>query len=252
MNFTSIAITSNKKNDKLNFFDDIITDDIRKGSHNVITKQKTVQLKIKEDVEVNVSYLESFPPHNEYSKLSILFLAGQSYTSSVWKDTNTMQIFSNMGYHCIAIDLPGTGKTTGDLITDQDKPIFMYKLLDELNLEKVAIIVASMSGLYVLPMLPERRVITIVAVAVSDTKIPEDRRKAITTPCLIVWGERDLSLGPLSQRHLRVLKETREVKVPNASHVCYESNPNDFQKIVLNWLAWICTLNSNKSINTAL
>uniref|UniRef100_A0A0N4ZDH5 AB hydrolase-1 domain-containing protein n=1 Tax=Parastrongyloides trichosuri TaxID=131310 RepID=A0A0N4ZDH5_PARTI len=247
MNFP-VVMNSQKKNsfDKLDLFADVVTNEIRDSSINVIIKHKTVFLKIKENIDVNVSFLESFPPHNEAIKCTVLFLAGQAYTSSVWKNTNTMQVFSAMGYHCIAIDLPGTGRTTGNLIEDADKPLFTYKLLDALNLEKVAIVVASMSGLFIIPMLPERRVITVIAVAVSDTKLSEERRKIISTPCLIIWGERDLSLGPLSQKHLKVLKETKEVKVPKASHVCYDSNPEDFQKIVLNWIGAIHKSLSNK------
>uniref|UniRef100_A0A0K0FF59 AB hydrolase-1 domain-containing protein n=1 Tax=Strongyloides venezuelensis TaxID=75913 RepID=A0A0K0FF59_STRVS len=228
-----------ERNKKLDLFYDIITENDKIRSQNVSVKRKSIHIKVIDDVETTVSYLESYSPENECHKTSILLLAGQSFTSTIWSETKAMQIFSTMGYHCVAIDLPGTGKTTGHLINDRYKGIFISKLLDELGLGSVVVVVASMSGSYVLPILPDRRIITIVAVGVSDTKVDEANRRLIPTPCLIMWGERDITLGPLSQKHLKVLKVTKEVIVPRSFHACYESNPNDFQKIVLNWISWV-------------
>ena len=60
-------------------------------------------------------------------------------------------------------------------------------------------------------------------------------------PTLIVYGERDTSLGVFSASHLRALANGRVVKVPQAGHACYLNNPDVFHTLTLNFIELVRT-----------
>lgn len=41
------------------------------------------------------------------SRLEVIFLHGQSFTSKTWEELGTLALLSESGHHAIAIDLPG-------------------------------------------------------------------------------------------------------------------------------------------------
>uniref|UniRef100_A0AC35U7D1 AB hydrolase-1 domain-containing protein n=1 Tax=Rhabditophanes sp. KR3021 TaxID=114890 RepID=A0AC35U7D1_9BILA len=179
---------------------------------------------------------ESLPPFNYHVKGTILLLHGQAYTSYVWQNSNMMQIFSAMGFHCIAPDLPGQGRTEGTGIADKEKPRFFSLLIDTLYLKRVIVVAASMAGQYILPLLPDFRITCLVAIALSDSKMPPERSSVIKTPTLVLWGDKDTSLGPICASNLKNLPFVKLIKIPSATHACHESNPKYVQTVILNFL----------------
>jgi abhydrolase domain-containing protein 14 len=67
-------------------------------------------------------------------------------------------------------------------------------------------------------------------------------------PTLIIYGERDTSLGVFSASHLRALPNGRVFKVPHAGHAAYLNNPDMFHTLVLNFVDLVRTYNNNKTL----
>ncbi|KAK0400390.1 hypothetical protein QR680_003472 [Steinernema hermaphroditum] len=58
-----------------------------------------------------IFYRRAEPPENNYTRATVIFLHGQSFTSGTWLEVKTLKIFAALGYHCVAIDLPGCGRS---------------------------------------------------------------------------------------------------------------------------------------------
>ena len=56
------------------------------------------------------------------------------------------------------------------------------------------------------------------------------------TPTLILYGDRDASLGPQALQSLRHLPRHRVAVVPDAGHACYLDKPEDFHRALLGFL----------------
>ncbi|KAK0400392.1 hypothetical protein QR680_003472 [Steinernema hermaphroditum] len=184
-----------------------------------------------------IFYRRAEPPENNYTRATVIFLHGQSFTSGTWLEVKTLKIFAALGYHCVAIDLPGCGRSGQKSIEEKDKPSVFSELLNALNVERVMVIACSMAGQYVLPLLADSRLICLVAVALSNTnELAEERCRSIRTPVLVIHGEKDTSLGPSSANNLKHLANARFMKVAGAGHACYLGNPRAFHAYVYNFL----------------
>ncbi|CAI4225853.1 unnamed protein product [Auanema sp. JU1783] len=193
-----------------------------------------VQQKILDIGEHSVFIHEASPPGNHYSKGTIIFLHGQAYTSNTWLEHETLRTIAALGYHCVAPDLPGNGRTRGPTLAQKDKPLFMLDFITALGVKKVMIVAASMSSQYILPLLSHDVFICVVAIALSNTH-EIIHPSSLKTPVLVLWGDRDTSLGPSSASNLRCLPNARLEKVPNAGHSCYLNNPLVFQQLCINF-----------------
>ncbi|CAB3409248.1 unnamed protein product [Caenorhabditis bovis] len=182
---------------------------------------------------------EARPPGAHYAKAAIVFLHGQSFSSSTWLENNLLRTFAALGYRAIAIDLPGSGQTRGVALTPSQKPAFLVDFLETLNLTKVMLVCASMAAQYVLPLMASSNQIScVVAIAPSNTH--EVVNPSIyTTPTLVLWGDRDTSLGPTAASNLKHLPNVRLQKVPSAGHACYLHNPSFFEDICVNFFELI-------------
>ncbi|KAK6055068.1 hypothetical protein COOONC_07427 [Cooperia oncophora] len=82
-----------------------IPENARKLAHLVEVNERRIEVG-----DHNVFYREALPPDSHYAKAVIVFLHGQSYSSSTWTDRGSLSTFAALGYHCIAPDLPGSGQ----------------------------------------------------------------------------------------------------------------------------------------------
>ncbi|XP_065927763.1 protein ABHD14A-like [Magallana gigas] len=83
----------------------------------------------------------------------ILFLHGQSFSSEDWEKTNTLAIFSALGYQPVAVDLPEGKNSKSQKVDVGDRGLFLEKLITALDLRTPVIVSPSMSGSYSLPFL---------------------------------------------------------------------------------------------------
>lgn len=73
-----------------------------------------------------------------------------------------------------------------------------------------------MAGQYIVPILGAPCILCVVAIALSNTNQIPSAPENIKTPVLVVWGERDTSLGPNAASNLRKLPNSRL----NSSYQC--------------------------------
>ncbi|CAD6197175.1 unnamed protein product [Caenorhabditis auriculariae] len=177
---------------------------------------------------------EARPPGAHYAKAAVVFLHGQSFSSATWLENNILRTFAALGYRAVAPDLPGSGQTRGRALRQEEKSSFLVDFIGTLGIKQVLVVCASMSAQYVLPLLSTERLTCVVAVAPSNThEVTEPT--TCTTPVLVVWGDRDTSLGPTAAANLRRLPHARLQKIPDAGHACYLHNPTFFEEVCVNF-----------------
>ncbi|VDM52940.1 unnamed protein product [Angiostrongylus costaricensis] len=222
-----------------------IPENARKLAHLVEVHEKRTEVG-----NHSVFYREAQPPDSHYTKAVIVFLHGQSYSSSTWMDRGSLSTFAALGYHCIAPDLPGSGQTRGPALSVHDKPQFLLSFLSVLGVRQVIAVTASMAAQYVLPLLA--RDIFVCAVGIAPSNTHEIVQPALyRTPILVLWaraiiltidsfslsmiGDYDTSLGPTAAANLRLLPNARLHKIANAGHACYLNNPQAFEEVCVNF-----------------
>lgn len=212
---------------------------------------------------VKVHYVYAMP--KQPSSISVLLLHGQSYTSQNWNELGTIGMISAMGYHPIAVDLPGFGRTPS--ISNIDKARFIDDLISGLHLQKPVLISPSMSGSFSLQYLVEHpgklggfvpiapvgtSILSDVSCKEKETDGAEDvplnddcmrimpflrtdrpNLNCIKVPSLIVWGEKDK--GENSAK-LCLLSESQGAEIPEGAHSAYISNPDLWHDLLYNFL----------------
>ncbi|VDN55691.1 unnamed protein product [Dracunculus medinensis] len=185
--------------------------------------------------EYEIFYRNADPPLNNFAKGNVLLIHGQSFSSSTWLQHSTMEVIAAAGYRVIAIDLPGCGKTRGPAVPDEKKAEILLRTIRALELDSVIIIGHSMAGQYIIPLLGNERIRCIVAIALSNTNMVPLNAENIKTPVLIVWGDKDTSLGPTCASNLKRLPNSKLLKITSAGHACYLNDPQLFQSACLNF-----------------
>ncbi|KAM6197479.1 protein ABHD14A [Sarcoramphus papa] len=172
---------------------------------------------------------------------AVLFLHGQAFTSKTWEALGTLALLAGEGYRAVAIDLPGYGDSPPAEMTAtaQGRVAFLDHVLQELGMRRPVLVSPSMSGRFALPFLLARgdRLAGFVPVAPVGTKdYAAEQYRRVQTPTLILYGDRDASLGPQSLQSLRHLPGHRVAVVPDAGHACYLDKPEDFHRALLGFL----------------
>lgn len=180
-------------------------------------------------------------PSISKSKGDILLLHGSSFTSQTWEDNKTLQYLAAMGYTAIAVDLPGYGKS--QTISDRCKPAdFMEGLICDLRMSAPIIISPSASGRYSLAYLvcdatnvSERAKAFIPVNTVQAPEYSTEEYSRIQIPSAVIYGENDKRNENLLP-NLQKLPKASLYKVKDARHAAYLDQPEEFHKILYNFL----------------
>jgi len=163
----------------------------------------------------------------------ILFLHGMKFSSQTWNDLGTLAFFESNGFHPVAVDLPGFGKSE-DLSMEKDA--IVRTLMDSLALLKPFIVAPSFSGVYTFPVVTDPSVPLSGFVAVAPTNIPDYAEKLSGNPLsvLAVWGSND-EVVPVENADLlcRCMSNTTKVVFEGAGHPCYMTETDAFHRHLL-------------------
>ncbi|KAF1475173.1 Protein ABHD14A, partial [Pygoscelis antarcticus] len=137
--------------------------------------------------------------------------------------------------------MPGYGDSPpAEMVaTAQGRVAFLDHVLQELGMWRPVLVSPSMSGRFALPFLLARgdRLAGFVPVAPVGTKdYAAEQYRQVQTPTLILYGDRDTSLGPQALQSLQHLPRHRVAVVPDAGHACYLDKPEDFHRALLGFL----------------
>ncbi|NXY80106.1 ABHEA protein, partial [Glareola pratincola] len=137
--------------------------------------------------------------------------------------------------------MPGYGDSPpAEMVaTAQGRVVFLECVLQELGMRRPVLVSPSMSGRFALPFLLARgdRLAGFVPIAPVGTKdYTAEQYQQVQTPTLILYGDRDASLGLQALRNLQHLPRHRVAPVPDAGHACYLDKPEDFHRALLGFL----------------
>lgn len=221
--------------------------EMTKISQAVLDKAKTldvethkIKVKIKDGQSVEIVYRDILP---KLGGRDILFLHGQAFSSEDWEKTNTLAIFSALGYQPVAVDLPEGKSTKSEKVDVGDRGLFLEKLITALDLRTPVIVSPSMSGSYSLPFLfvdpanVSKRSAGFVPIAPVQTEsYSPEKYKSLNIPTAIVYGENDKSIGPASTTNLKNLPDHELHMIKGAGHAAWKDKPEEFHLILYKFL----------------
>ena len=95
------------------------------------------------------AYLYTNNKEIDSAKPSVVFIHGAGFDHSVW--TLFARHFSRHNWNVLAIDLPGHGRSSGDVLTSiEAMSDWIIEILDHLGLRRVALVGHSMGSLITL------------------------------------------------------------------------------------------------------
>jgi pimeloyl-ACP methyl ester carboxylesterase len=182
--------------------------------------------------EKKVHYLEAGDP----SGLHVLLLHGARYDSETWRSLETLDLLAEAGFHAIALDLPGYGRSE---VSPFEPEMFLGEAMAALGIESAVIVSPSMSGQFSFPLLirsPDK-VAGFVPVAPAGSERYLRLLKKVKVRTLVVWGEKD-DIIPLqkSDALAAVLEDAKRVILKDAGHPCYLDRPQEFHRELLSFL----------------
>ncbi len=168
---------------------------------------------------------------------SVLLLHGAKFDANTWKKLGTLDVLAGAGFHAVALDIPGFGKSPRWTF---DRAKFLAELLPVLDLGRPVLVSPSMSGSVSFPLILEHPELVAGFVAVAPSGTPKFARllKNNPVPTLVVWGGHD-RVFPMSQAKLLASRfETASVVIlPEAQHPAYLDQPERFHESLLKYLA---------------
>ncbi|XP_061730318.1 protein ABHD14A [Nerophis ophidion] len=175
-------------------------------------------------------------------RLQVVLLHGQAFTSKTWEDLGTMALLASNGYHALAMDLPGYGKSPSSeaLKNDQNRVGLLSRFMESLGVRSAVLVSPSMSGHYSIPFLMKNsaqlRGFVPIAPVGTRSYTPQEYQN-IQTPTLIVFGALDTNLGAQSHKNLAQLPHYSVLKLDEARHACYMDKPRAFHQGLIDFLS---------------
>lgn len=185
--------------------------------------------------EANGIYFRKETPENG-GRFTVLLLHGQAFSSQTWDDLGTLKFLQAKNYNVVALDLPGYVKSKDYANipkTSEERAKFLNEIIEKLHIERPVIVSPSMSGSYSLPFIFQgekgRNLRGYVPVApVGTDKYTKDNYENLELPTLIVYGEKDETLGLSSLQRLRNIRGSKIHMIKDAGHACYLKNSDEF------------------------
>ena len=151
----------------------------------------------------------------------ILLLHGMKFQAETWRDIRTLHELGEAGFHAVALDMPGYGKSPAAEMDDKN---VIRTFIQAEQLDRPILLGPSMGGQLALEFALAHPhlvggLILVGAVGVEENK---ELLAKLKMPTLIIWGDND-SVSPLANGKLleQEIKNAKLVIIENASHPCY-------------------------------
>ncbi len=167
---------------------------------------------------------------------SVLLLHGAAFHSGTWQEIGTLDRLADAGYHAVAIDLPGYGRSKSARVEPGE---FLVELLPALDIGRPVVVSPSMSGSFSFPLVLDHPELIAGFVPVAPVRTPEyaKRLEQSPVPALVVWGEKDHLFPPSQAKRLaRCFVEARTLILPGARHPAYLDQPDLFHEALIEFL----------------
>ena len=166
----------------------------------------------------------------------VILLHGMKFQAATWQELGTLDKLAEAGYHPLALDMPGFGKSPA-CEADQDK--VLADCIAQGELDGPILIGPSMGGRIALEFALNhpgilRGLILVGPVGVAENK---DRLSQLDLPVLILWGGED-QISPLENSDILLehVKGAKRLILDGAPHPCYLDQPYAWHKAVLEFL----------------
>ena len=169
-------------------------------------------------------------------KRAIILLHGMKFQAETWRELGTLRSLADSGFHVLAVDLPGFGKSPAGSAQPGE---VLTAVIEEYGLKEPVLLGPSMGGRVSLEFCLDHPDQLGALVLVGPVGVPENREKlgGINIPVLAIWGEMD-TISPLENG--RILQEEisgcRLVIIDGAPHPCYLDNADIFHLEVNNFV----------------
>ncbi|XP_076363085.1 putative protein-lysine deacylase ABHD14B isoform X2 [Tachypleus tridentatus] len=183
--------------------------------------------------------IEALPLDGNKPKLDILLLHGASTFADSWRHLGTLQLLSLWGYHAVAIDLPGFGKSTMDNVLPEKRPDFLSELIWSLQMPQPLVVAPSLSNLFVLPhlsMYPEKILAAIIISPIIPSSMKAEDYVIIKASTLVISGDKDQKNNLKPAKALEKIPSCELRIFPHASSPAHQSQPKLFHKELFSFL----------------
>jgi abhydrolase domain-containing protein 14 len=180
----------------------------------------------------NIHYLEAGRPENT----TVLLLHGMSFTADTWKKLGTIELLAGQGYHAVAVDMPGFGRSPA---SGARPGTVLKEFLVQKALEAPVLVGPSMGGRISLEFCLEYPDLVKGLILIGPVGVKENaaRLPAINVPCLAVWGGDDTISPPANGEIIASrMKDAKVVIFPGAPHPCYLQETDRWHDTLLSFL----------------
>jgi len=167
------------------------------------------------------------------SKKNIVLLHGYSFESSVWDKISLPNALNKIGYNVYAVDEPEFPKSRNKQISND---LFFDFLKDFITKLGGSCLLGSSAGGYLAAKFSEENASLVKCLILVGAGNLNEIRSLSGIKLLGVWGSLDSIFNPESAGKEIERLGGKFVIIQGARHACYLDRPDDFNKIVVNFL----------------
>ncbi|MDH3392786.1 MAG: alpha/beta hydrolase [Desulfobulbaceae bacterium] len=166
----------------------------------------------------------------------ILLLHGMKFEAETWRDLRTLHELAESGFHAVALDLPGFGKSPE---AEMDNTYLLRAFIQAEQLDRPILLGPSMGGRIALEFALAHPHLVGGLILVGPVGVEENKERLseIKKPTLVVWGSEDKISPPANGELLaREIGNCKLVVIDNAPHPCYLDQPDQWHEELINFL----------------
>jgi len=167
------------------------------------------------------------------SKKNIVLMHGYSFESSVWDKIGLPNALNKIGYNVYAVDEPGFPKSRNKQISND---LFFDFLKDFITKLGGSCLLGSSAGGYLAAKFSEENASLVKCLILVGAGNLNEIKSLSGINLLGVWGSLDNTFSPESASKEIERLGGKFVIINGARHACYLDKPDDFNKIVVNFL----------------